>query len=215
MLSIPPDYSDQQARLERARIVATAEGLYLERGIRQVSLADVAFVLRIPIAAVERQFPEGQPGLLKLVLESHLRYIQESLQELSAACRNAVEALLAMRRFMQQQMSGTRSLLLPEMEALDPALWRHTQRTRLLFMRKHLRDNLHQGMYEGLYRADLEVKDQVRRWLREVDAKLLAAPTPTEAVELYYNHLSELLASITTPVGAYVVRRLQEAPPYY
>jgi AcrR family transcriptional regulator len=215
MLPIPPDYSDQQARQERARIVAIAQGLYLERGVGLVTLADVAFALRIPIAAVERQFPEGQPALRKLVLESHLRYIHDNLEQLRDACRNAVEALLAMRRFMQQQMSGSRSLLLPEIEALDPALWRHTQRTRLLFMRTYLRANLQQGIQEGLYRADLDVRSRVRQWLRQVDAKLLAAPTPPEAVELYYNHLSELLADITTPVGAYVVRRLQEAPPYY
>jgi AcrR family transcriptional regulator len=215
MFSIPLDYSDQQARQERARIVDTAQGLYLERGVGLVSLADVAFALRIPVVAVERQFPDGQPALLKLVLESHLRYIHDNLEQLRDTCRNAVEALLAMRRFMQQQMSGSRSLLLPEVEALAPALWRHTQRTRLLFMRKYLRDNLQQGIQEGLYHADLDVKGQVRQWLWQVDEKLLAATTPTEAVELYYNHLSELLARITTPVGAYVVRRLQEAPPYY
>lgn len=215
MKPVTPEVVDQQVRWERARIEAAAQALFLERGAADVALADVAFVLRMPLAAIERNFPQGKPALLRAVLGNHLAFIHQELRRQRETCGSAVEELLAMRRFLHQQMSDTRSLLFQELETQYPVLWRYGRRIRTVFMLDYLRANLHRGQHEGFYHADLDVEARVRQWLRQSDSHLRAVRTASELLETHYAQLSQLLASLTTPVGAYVARRLQEAPPYY
>lgn len=202
-------------RLEHARIVAAAQDAYLEHGIAAVSLAQVAFTLRLPLAKVEQYFPAGEPALLRAALAHHIGYIHQQLNELGAASSTAVEELLAMRRFLHQQMSDTRSLFFQELAVGYPLLWRYGQRLRTTFMLCYLRANMQRGICEGFYHPGLPVGERAQQWFQQLDASLRAVQTATEVVETHYRQVSNFLASITTPLGAYVVRRLQEAPPYY
>jgi len=208
-------YSLQQTRYEHPRIVAAAQALYLERGIEAVPLADIAFRLRMPVGAIEQHFPAGKPALVQAVLEKHLHYIHQNLEQLRDESSNAVEELLAMRRFLQQTMSDTRSLFFHELEAHYPTVWEYTQRIRADFTLNYLRTKMRRGMREGLYRTGLDVATLAQQWLHQTDNQLAIARTAAELVETYYAQFSQFLNTITTPGGTYAVRRLQEAPPYY
>ncbi|MFD1872015.1 TetR/AcrR family transcriptional regulator [Hymenobacter bucti] len=208
-------YSPQQTRYEYPRIVAAAQALYFERGIEAVSLSDIAFSLRMPVGAIERHFPAGKPVLVQAVLEKHLQHIHHNLGQQREESSNAVEELLAMRRFLQQTMQDTRTLFFQELEVHYPTVWQYIQRNRTDFMLDHLQANMHRGMREGLYRTDLAVEALAQHWLQQADQQLILARSTAELAETYYGQLSRFLASLTTPAGAYVIRRLQEAPPYY
>jgi AcrR family transcriptional regulator len=208
-------YSPQQTRYEHPRIVAAAQALYFERGIEAVSLTDIAFSLRMPVGAIERHFPTGKPTLVQAVLEKHLQHIHQNLGQQREESSNAVEELLAMRRFLQQIMHDTRTLFFQELEVHYTTVWQYVQRNRTDFMLNHLQVNMRRGMHEGLYRTDLDVEALAQQWLRQADRQLVIARSTAELAETYYSQLSQFLASLTTPAGAYVIRRLQEAPPYY
>jgi AcrR family transcriptional regulator len=208
-------YSPQQTRYEYPRIVAAAQALYLERGIEAVSLTDIAVNLRMPVGAIERHFPAGKPTLVQAVMENHLRYIHQNLRQHRDDSSNAVEELLAMRRFLQQTMSDTRTLFFQELDTHYPAVWQYVQQHRTDFMLGYLQANMHRGMREGLYRPDLAVAALAQHWLHQADTQLATARSTTELAETYYRQLSQFLASLTTSAGAYAIRRLQEAPPYY
>jgi DNA-binding transcriptional regulator YbjK len=190
----------RQASLERARIVSAAQVLLLERGIGEVELVDVAVSLRIPVAAVARQFPAGMPTLVQASLEAHLHDIHTQLLAQRQECGSAVEELLAMRRLLLQQIGDTRDALL---------------QLRATFTLDYMQENLRRGIREGYFRPDLPVENQAREWLAQVNAVVEAAHTASELTEAYYAHFDRYLANITTPVGSYAVRRLQETPPYY
>jgi AcrR family transcriptional regulator len=208
-------YSPQQTRYEYPRIITAAQALYLERGIEAVTLADIAVNLRMPVGAIERHFPAGKPALVQAVMENHLQYIHQNLLQHRDESNNAVEELLAMRRFLQQTMSDTRTLFFQELDAHYPAVWHYVQHHRTDFMRRYLHANMLRGMREGLYRPDLEVEALAQRWLHQADTQLATVRSTTELAETYYRQLSQFLASLTTPAGTYAIRRLQEAPPYY
>lgn len=208
-------YSPQQTRYEYPRIVAAAQALYLERGIEAVSLADIAVNLRMPVGAIERHFPTGKPTLVQAVMENHLLYIHQNLRQHRDESSNAVAEMLAMRRFLQQTMSDTRTLFFQELDSHYPAVWQYVQHHRKTFMLTYLQANMHRGMREGLYRPDLAVEAMAQHWLHQSDNQLATAHSTTELAESYYHLLSQFLASLTTSAGAYAIRRLQEAPPYY
>ena len=202
-------------QLEQARIVVAAQDACREHGVAAVSLAQVAFTLRLPLATVAHYFPAGKPALLRAALTHHITFIHQQLQEQQAASNNAVEEILVMRRFLQQQMSDARSLFFQELAVDYPLLWRYSQHLRLTFMRCYLRANMQRGIREGLYYPTPRVEAQIQQWLQQLDGRLQAVLTVEEGVEAHYQQVSTFLAAITTPLGAYVVRRLQEAPPYY
>lgn len=201
--------------MERARIVAAAQALLLERGIGAVAFADVAVALRIPVDAVARQFPAGMPALVQVSLEAHLHAIHAWLLAQRQECGSAVEELLAMRRLLLQQIGDTRRLFLQEVTASQPSLSHALLQLRSTFTLDYMQENLRRGIREGYFRSDLPVESQAREWLAQADAVVQAARTSEELTDAYCAHFDRYLASITTPLGTYAARRLQETPPYY
>lgn len=208
-------FSAYQAASEHRRIIGAAQALLLERGIEAVALADVALALRMPVAAVERQFPAGKPALVQASLEAHMQDIHTQLLAQRLECGSAVEELLAMRRLLLQQIGDTRSLFMQEVLVHYPTMDYHLRQLRANFTLDYLQQNLRRGMQEGYYRADLAVEEQAHEWLRQADALVGRARSAPELTEAYYQQFSGFLASVTTPLGAFVVQRLQEKPPYY
>ena len=215
MLSSPLSYSPEQTRYEQARIVAAAKGLFMQQGLAAVALADLALSLRMPLGAIERNFPAGKPALVQAVLQSHLQDIHQHLEQQRLDSTNAVEELLALRRFVQQRIGEVGVLLFQELKTQHPVSWRYFKYVQTKFMRGYLLANLRRGMQEGLYQPDLNPDTLSRQWLQQVSDLQAAAHSPAELATVRYTHLSQFLASITSPVGAYVTQRLQEAPPYY
>lgn len=215
MLAPSLSYSPAQTRYEQARIVAAAKGIFLQQGLEAVALADLALSLRMPLGAIERNFPAGKTALVQAVLQSHLQDIHQHLQQQRLDCTNAVEELLALRRFVQQRIGDVGVLLFQELKTHHPVSWRYFKYVQTKFMRGYLQDNLQRGMQESLYQPDLDPNTLSRQWLQQVSDLQAAAHSPAELATVRYYHLSQFLAGITTPVGAYVAQRLQEAPPYY
>lgn len=208
-------FSAYQAASERRRIIGAAQALLLERGIEAVALADVALALRMPVAAVERHFPAGKPALVQASLEAHMQDIHAQLLAQRLDCGSAVEELLAMRRLLLQQIGDTRSLFMQELLTQYPTMDHRLRQLRANFTLDYLQQNLRRGMQEGYYRADLAVEAQAHEWLRQADALVGRARSAPELTEAYYQQFNGFLASVTTPLGAFVVKRLQEKPPYY
>jgi AcrR family transcriptional regulator len=208
-------FATYQTTVERIRIVDAAQALLLERGVGVVELVDVAVALRIPLAAVEKQFPAGKSALVHASLEAHMHDIHSRLLTQRQECSNAVEDLLAMRRLLLQQIGDTRSLFMQELAQHYPAINRTLHYLRTTFTRDYLQDNLRRGIQEGYYRADLSVEEQAHDWLRQADTLLGEARSAAELSDAQRVHFDDFLAAIATPLGLFVARRLQEMPPYY
>lgn len=215
MLSSSHSYSPEQTRYEQARIVAVAKDLFLQQGLEAVALADLALSLRMPLGAIERNFPAGKPALVQAALHSHLQDIHQHLRQQHLDSTSAVAELLALRRFMQQRIGEAGVLLFQELKMLYPVSWRYFRYVQTSFMQRYLQDNLQRGIREGFYQPGLDAARLSRQWLQQVSALQAAAHSPAELATVRYTHLSQFLAAITSPVGAYVSQRLQEAPPYY
>lgn len=215
MLHSSLSYSPEQTRYEQPRIVETAKNMFLQRGIEAVTLEDIARSLRMPLGAIERHFPAGKPALVQAALQHHLATIHQRLAQQHLDSTNAVEELLVMRRSTQQGIGDAGVLVFHELEEYYPFSWRYFRYVRARFMLAYLRANLQRGVQEGLYSPGLDADDLSQQWVRQVSEQQARAHTPTELAAARATHLNEFLASIASPIGAYVAQRLQEAPPYY
>jgi AcrR family transcriptional regulator len=211
-----PDALDSTAQAQaQARMVATAQDLFFERGVALVSLAEVALALRLPVATIERAFPAGKSALLTAAIDRYLTGFQERLVEHQQQSSSAVEEMLRVRRTLQSLPDEMRGPFLPELAASYPAHYQHLITTRLVSIAGYMQANLHRGIREGFYCPKLGVATETERWIAQSTAAVEAAPNTQVLAEALAAQTTAFLTRVTSPAGALVARRLQEAAPYY
>ena len=199
-----------------ARIVAAAQDFFTERGLAPVGLAEVALALRLPIVEVERYFPAGKVALLTAFIDHFLFKLRQQLAQHGLQSSNAIEEMLRVRRLQEDELpSQLRSLFMQELEAAYPQQYQALQAGRWTAVREFMQQNMQRGIAEGLYQPHLEVAQETQHWFEQVDAALQSAPTAQVLSRLLATQVTQFLARVTTPAGAYVTRRLQESAPYY
>lgn len=199
---------------ERARIVAAARALYLQQGIAAVSMGDIGRHLRMPEHAVCRWFP-GKAPLVMAVVEAHTSFIQAELARHKEYCTSAVEELLMLRNWISAEMNVSLSPFFRQLATDYPDCQQRWQGYMASFPVAHMRTNLHWGISQGLYHHHLDVELRVADWFEQVGALGTPEATGLEISEARRTLMATFLASIATPAGALVVRRLQEAAPFY
>jgi AcrR family transcriptional regulator len=213
-LSSATAHAEHQARLARPRILWAAKSLYVERGVVAVSLADIARYLSVPETTVEKWFPD-KDDLVQNVMEAHKASISEAFLQHKESSRNAIEEMLAVRTWVRQEMYQSHGLFMGQVEAHYPASWQRWLDFRTGFLLDHVRTNLSWGISQDLYRDNLNVDFLARLWLQQMGSLTTAAALGLDPAEAHHALVDHFLAGIVTPAGAYVLRRMQEAPPFY
>lgn len=199
---------------ERARVVAAARALYLHQGIAAVSMADIGRYLRMPEHAVRRWFTDKAP-LVQAVVDAHAEFVEAELLRHQLPCTTAVEELLVLRNWVSAEMSVSLSPFFQQLAADYPECRQCWQTHMAGFPVAHLRQNLHRGISEMLYHSTLDVEMQVAQWFRQVRTLGTPEAAGLDGAEAHRALMEAFMASIVTPAGALVARRLQEAAPYY
>ena len=211
MNSATADFSRQ----ELARIVAVAQDLFMERGIGPVTEQQIALALRLPVSVIARYFPGGKPALVAAVTERYIRNFRQQLAQHGPQSGNAVEEMLRVRRTLQALPEEMRSQFIQELEADYPAQYQQLRTARSTSVQEYMSLNLQRGVAEGLYQPHLNWEQEAQQWFEQADAAVHAVSTSQALAELLIAQVTNFLSRVTTPAGAYVTRRLQEAPPYY
>lgn len=199
---------------EQARIVEAAQVLYFQRGIAEVSLAEVAHYLRLPESTVLHWFAD-KATLVEAVVEAHARAVYDEMGRHKANSSTAVEELLALRNWASAEMQRNLAPFFQQLAADYPAGRQRWQAHMASFPLEHLRDNLHWGIAQALYRDGLDVDFLVRLWFHQMSTLDNAAAVGLEGADMHRTLLEHFLAGIVTPARALVARRLQEAYPFY
>lgn len=206
----PVDFSQQ----EQARIVAAAHALFMEQGLGSVTLGDVALTARLPEAVVARYFPAGKTALAAAVAERFGDAFRQRLAENQQQSSTAVEEMLYMRRALVTLPYEMRSLFLRELASYYPAGYSQLEAVRQASVLDFMRRNLRRGQAEGLYLPALDAEAEAQQWLHLATEALCTVLDSRALAEAMTVHTNNFLGRVTTPAGAYVVRRLQEAAPY-
>ncbi|MBF9141942.1 TetR/AcrR family transcriptional regulator [Hymenobacter properus] len=197
---------------ERARIVAVAHALYVSQGIAAVSVADIAGCLRLSPGRVLHHFPH-KAALIGAVVDAQVQAIYQQLCLHRAHSSNAVEELLALRNWASAEMKPGLVPFFQQLAADFPAEQQRWQSHVAGFSTKHLCHNLRWGIQQCLYRPDLDVDAQARRWCEKT--RIFRTAAAIDRADMHRALLNNFIAAIVTPAGALAVRRLQEAHPFY
>ncbi|MBI3139673.1 MAG: TetR/AcrR family transcriptional regulator [Sphingobacteriales bacterium] len=140
----------------KERILIKAEELFMQYGIRSVSMDDIAHSLGMSKKTLYQYFAD-KDELVHAVVEGHIQHIQTDCQSCRTEAANAIhEIFITMERIMEE-FSNMNPMILYDLEKFHFNAFQRFQQYRGKFLLQIIRDNIEWGIREGLYREDINV----------------------------------------------------------
>jgi TetR/AcrR family transcriptional regulator, cholesterol catabolism regulator len=140
----------------KERILIKAEELFMQYGIRSVSMDDIANNLGMSKKTLYQYFAD-KDELVDAVVDGHIKEIQKDC----ISCRNDAtdavhEIFITMERIMEE-FSNMNPMLLYDMEKFHFKAYRRFKDHKDKFLAQVIRENIIWGIKDELYRPDINI----------------------------------------------------------
>jgi AcrR family transcriptional regulator len=158
-------HGGDKAEAVRARVLAAARGLFLERGFLRTTSDDIAAEIGISKATLYRTFRSKEEILRTVVREN----MEEVLAGVEGLLRDGslgfVERMAGLFAHLADQMSRLGPLLARDIQRAAPSIWKEVHDFRQDKILKNFRIVLESGRREGYFRADVDLDLLLRMFL--------------------------------------------------
>ncbi|MBM3404469.1 MAG: TetR/AcrR family transcriptional regulator [Bacteroidetes bacterium] len=150
------------------KIIDGAVRLFKKYGIRSVSMDDICQELGMSKKTLY-QFVRNKPDLIDKVLENQTSLIFAIIDEILTSKLNAIDVLLEASKQIGSQLKDANPVTEFDLNKYYPELYRIylEKRNRRIF--NYLKENIGQGIREGLYRADLDVDLTASLYIKKME----------------------------------------------
>jgi TetR/AcrR family transcriptional regulator, cholesterol catabolism regulator len=140
----------------KERILFKAEELFMQYGIRSVSMDDIANNLGMSKKTLYQYFAD-KDELVDAVVDGHIREIQDDCMSCHRQADDAIhEIFITMERIMEE-FSNMNPMLLYDLEKFHFKAYRRFREHKDKFLLQMIRDNIEWGIRDELYRSDVNV----------------------------------------------------------
>jgi AcrR family transcriptional regulator len=152
----------------KEKILQEAFRLFCRRGIKSVSMDDIALQLGMSKKTLYRWF-ENKDELVQAVIKIHLQAIEEGCCQLASCSANAVEELIKIRIMHKKLFAELPPSIFSDLQKYYPAAWQIFNEHKSEFILGKVKDNMQRGIAEGYFREDLEVEVMARLRLAQIE----------------------------------------------
>ena len=152
----------------KERILHHAQMLFMRNGIKGMSMDDIAADVAMSKKTLYKWF-ENKDQLVLAVVRQHLNKAQGECACLAGSATNAVEEMLNISRWADQQSSDIHPSIFHDLKKYHPAAWDLFGAHKNTFILEQITGNLRRGMAEGLFRPDLDVEVLARLNLAQIE----------------------------------------------
>jgi AcrR family transcriptional regulator len=140
----------------KERILIKAEEMFMQYGIRSVSMDDIANNLGMSKKTLYQYYAD-KDELVDAVVDGHISMIQTDCMSCRQDAKDAVhEIFITMERIMEQ-FSNMNPMVLYDLEKFHFRSYQRFRDHKDKFLAQIIRQNIEWGMKEELYRADISV----------------------------------------------------------
>ncbi len=140
----------------KERILARAEELFMQYGIRSVSMDDIANHLGMSKKTLYQYFAD-KDELVEAVVDGHINGIQEDCLLCRRDATDAIhEIFITMERIMEE-FSNMNPMLLYDLEKFHFRAYQRFREHKDKFLLQVIRENIEWGIKDELYRPDVNV----------------------------------------------------------
>jgi AcrR family transcriptional regulator len=147
----------QFVRMEpKERILIKAEELFMQYGIRSVSMDDIANNLGMSKKTLYQYYAD-KDELVDAVVEGHIGEIQTKCGTCMTTANDAVHEIFLTMEMIMEEMANMNPMLLHDMEKFHFRSYQRFKDHKDKFLAQVIRDNIEWGIKEELYRPDINV----------------------------------------------------------
>jgi TetR/AcrR family transcriptional regulator, cholesterol catabolism regulator len=140
----------------KERIMVKADELFMQYGIRSVSMDDIANSLGMSKKTLYQYYAD-KDELVDAVVDAHIKDMQSNCLDCRKEAKNAVhEIFITMDRIMQE-LNNMNPMLLYDLEKFHFRAYQRFREHKDKFLAQVIRDNIEWGIREDLYRPELNV----------------------------------------------------------
>ncbi|WP_026463358.1 TetR/AcrR family transcriptional regulator [Adhaeribacter aquaticus] len=152
----------------KEKILVESFKLFLNRGIKSVSMDDIALKLGASKKTIYKWF-QNKDEIVGAALQAYLGDMNQDCQQFSVEAQNAVEELFNIMGMMRKRLAGVHHSVFYDLQKYHPKayqLW-VDHKNNVLF--QQIVANLKRGIEEGLYRSDIDIEILARLRLLQTE----------------------------------------------
>jgi AcrR family transcriptional regulator len=141
----------------RDKIIEKAGELYMQYGIRTVTMDDIASQLSISKKTIY-QFFKDKGELVNTVAGIHLKIEEQRFIGLTDAGDNAVHELILLSSCLRESMKEMKMNLMHELQKFYPKAWKMYEEFKGNVMKESIMAVIIRGQKEGLFRKEIDAE---------------------------------------------------------
>ena len=141
---------------QKDRIQQKAHDLFMQYGLRSVSMDDIAAALGMSKKTIY-QFFSDKDELVDVVVDEELKQTQQDCMFCKSKSANAVEELFLTMQQIHDQLQNMNPMVLYDMQKFHPPAYEKFRKHKNEFLFKMIRNNLERGVKEELYRSEINI----------------------------------------------------------
>jgi AcrR family transcriptional regulator len=151
-----------------SEIIQGAYSIFIQNGIRNVSMDDVSRSLGISKKTLY-QYVDNKVDLLRKINDYIRELIKERIQELEKLNLNAIDVLLEMSKVANERHFKINPVISFEIKKFYPKVYDDYICTKKEILIGHIIKNLKQGIEEGLYRKELKIDIVAQLYFKKIE----------------------------------------------
>ena len=196
----------------RDRILGASQELLFKFGVRSVTMDDIAKQLGISKKTIYTCFSDKNELVTKF-MEGKLHEHQACFDNITSHCTNAIDEIVKSMQEMGHLFSQINPNFIYDIQKHHPEAWQLFKDFKDKHIAGMIERNLKQGISEGLYRADINIKIISRLRLETIELAFNPNIFPPELFnirEVQLQLLDHFLHGITTLKGHRLINKYRE-----
>jgi len=138
------------------KIAAAAFGLFCQKGIKSVSMDDIAQHLGMSKKTIYKWF-ENKDQIVYAACHSYLVAVEHTCERITTETGNAIEELLRLMELNKNVFTKIHPSIFYDLRKYHSTGWELWESHKNTYILQKISQNIVRGMREGLFRNDLEV----------------------------------------------------------
>ncbi len=141
----------------REKILEGAHGLFVQFGIRSVSMDDVARRLSVSKKTLYQHF-SSKDDLVSESVKLHMAGEREHFSDIAKNSKDAIEELINITQCLREHIFKMNPSLLFDLQKYHSEAWEVFQNFKKEFLMNQITSNISRGISEGFYRPEINPK---------------------------------------------------------
>jgi AcrR family transcriptional regulator len=167
-----------------ARILDGAGELFLQAGIKSVTMDDIAKHLGMSKKTIY-QFFKDKNELVIALIKKRLQDDEDEMNEMMSKSSNVIEGMITMMKCSEEIFARANPIVIHDMQKYHPEAWKQFQNFKSGVIVRSLEELLAKGIKQGYIRPEIDVRVMARMRMTQVEMGFNTSIFPASEFNLW------------------------------